>query len=213
MAPHFDVQERGAVGPEHSDCRARRLGVQQNALGDVPKQFIERPVFEKFCGQLTQRLEPGRISRLSRFLDLIDRDGDRRLRLRVGDGQNAIGVVFRAFEHDFGVAEADAIAALKGMFAIDPNAIEKCPVRASAVANDPAALGRDDLGMFARQVAIFDRNRAIGGPSDRHRLSIQLFMEWRCERRVDRDLSLRCRGCHGRDSGRKIVASRSNGVR
>src|SRR5207245_11806914 len=107
----------------------------------------------------------------------------------------------------------DAIAAPKGMFAIDANAVEKCPVRASAVANDPAAVGWDNLGVFARQIAIFDRNRAIGGPSDRHRLSIQLFMEWGCEGRVDSDVNLRCRGCHGRDSGRKIVASRSNGVR
>ena len=154
--------------------------MQQNAVGDVAEELIERLVFEQFSCELAESLQlRGVAGVISDLLDIFDWDGDRRSGFRVGDCQEAVSVVLVAFENELCVAEADAISGVEGTIAIDAHAVEERTVRAAAVFQHPGPVHRRDLCVLAGEIAVLDRNRAVGCTANRGRLSIQLLPEWR----------------------------------
>src|SRR5262249_27441836 len=115
-----------------------------------------------------------------------------------------------ALEQNLRVTDADAIAGMQLLVAVDTQSVEKSPVRRTAVLEIPGAVDRRNFRVLARQISIPDWNRAVGGTSNRYCFRLQLLAERRGRGRVNGDLCVGCNRCHGRGSERKIV---QDGVR
>ena len=155
-----------------------------HAIDDEAEQLRHRFVFDELARKHRQRLQSRDVLAvaLCDFVDVVQRDRDRRADRRFGDGEHLVGVVLGRDEDDFGVAEADAIAGLERRIAIDARAVEVRTVRGAEIFHEPDACLRDDLGMAARKITVLDRNRAIRGTTDRDCLALQRLPERREER-------------------------------
>ena len=98
----------------------------------------------------------------------LQRDGQvLRVRVAVERDDAATRELLVRLEDHFAVAEGDAVARLERRGAVEPHAVEQRAVDAAAVAHEPVVGVEDDLRVAAREIAILDRDRAVGGAAER----------------------------------------------
>jgi ribonuclease PH len=128
-------------------------------------------------GYAALHLAMAKLSERERMKELPLFDSVAAVSVGVVDGEVPVRRVLRRQENELGVADADAIAAAQRMIGLDARAVEIRAVRAAEVLQRPFAVFRDDLGVAPREVAVLDRNRALGGTPDRHRRADERLAE------------------------------------
>src|SRR5439155_3839564 len=88
---------------------------------------------------------------------------------------------------DFAVAEGNAIACAEGDGVDDLDTIDERSIDAAAVAHVPRPAIENDLGVPAREEAVFDRDRAVGSPPQSDRVTVKSNLLRRDARLIDRE--------------------------
>jgi GAF domain-containing protein len=99
--------------------------------------------------------------------------------------EEAVGAGAGGLEDDLGVAEADAVAGLEDLVALDAGAVEVRAVGAAQILEHPGVADGEDLGVLAREVTVFDGNRAVRRAANGYGFPLQRLAERGEKGRVD----------------------------